>query len=163
MVYDDGVSDIKDLKTLNFIVSNKGKPYNGDLQPVALGMNGWIFKELGDEKSKYAKVNHWEIKHYISSFIGKECGIDDSQKITLAGKNLAAFDIPMLHSYNALETIKVHHRVIDVGAVYFPKFGYVPNLSEINALTGRQAVSHDALDDALDVVHAIRHIMKENK
>ena len=31
------------------------------------------------------------------------------------------------------------------------------SLSKINELTGRNEVSHNAMDDALDVVYAVRH------
>jgi len=31
------------------------------------------------------------------------------------------------------------------------------SLSKINELTGRKEVSHNALDDAFDVVYAVRH------
>ena len=47
---------------------------------------------------------------------------------------------------------------MDVGPMYYPDFGYVPCLGEINKITqGTNEVSHDALDDSFDVVMAVRH------
>ncbi len=49
------------------------------------------------------------------------------------------------------------HRAIDVGSLYLSDFGYVPSVSEINKLLDRSPVSHNALEDAWDVVYAIRN------
>ena len=80
-------------------------------------------------------------------------------KLSVAGKNVAGFDLPIL-KMNGFDTSQFNHRCIDPGSLYFTEFGYVPNLGQINELTGRHAVMHDALVDAMDVVVAIRHKMK---
>lgn len=77
------------------------------------------------------------------------------QKITFAGKNVATFDIPILNNYGL--AVKPHHRVIDVGSMYFADFGYVPSLNEINKMIGRNEVAHTALEDCYDVLAAIRN------
>lgn len=99
-------------------------------------------------------------------------------KVEIAGKNAAGFDIPLFKNffkrnypdtkffYSILKLI--HYKTLDPGPMYFPDFGYNPSLAEINKITGRGVieqgdgrmdVSHRALDDALDVVYAIRHKM----
>jgi len=40
--------------------------------------------------------------------------------------------------------------------MYFHAFGYIPSMDEINEHLNRAAVTHNALDDAYDVVHAVR-------
>ena len=91
-----------------------------------------------------------------------------SPRLFVAGKNVAGFDMPLLgansdhYSYDTHNIINnFTHRTIDVGSMYFPHFGENVTLGKINELTGRAAnVSHRAMDDAMDVVVAIRHLMK---
>ena len=91
-------------------------------------------------------------------------------KVEFAGKNFAGFDKPVFTNFFGRETKnfsqyfqalleRMHYKTIDVGSMYYPDFGYNPSLSEINKITGRSEVSHQALDDALDVVYAVRHKM----
>lgn len=77
------------------------------------------------------------------------------RRVTIAGKNAAGFDIPILKA-NGFDVSMFSHKVLDPGSLYFPDYGYPPSLTEINMKLGRRAVTHDALDDAFDVVAAIR-------
>lgn len=89
------------------------------------------------------------------------------RRVSIAGKNASVFDIPVLTAYFMRKEIApnilaewqsyLHYKYIDVGSVYYSRFGYIPSLSEINKLTGRNEVSHKAIDDALDVVYAVRY------
>lgn len=79
----------------------------------------------------------------------------NNEKVRLAGKNLASFDIPVLQNYGL--HINHSHRILDVGSMYFKEFGYVPSLGEINKLTGRAEVAHSALEDCFDVLAAIKY------
>ena len=88
------------------------------------------------------------------------------KKVSYAGKNVVGFDIPLLTSFflrNGMTEAEIagwqsfiHYRSMDAGSIFYPRFGYVPGLDEINKMTGRNAVSHNALEDALDVVYAVR-------
>lgn len=98
-----------------------------------------------------------------------------NQRVQIAGKNVSNFDWPIIlnnlkaltvsdsmheHECNmsAQERLsKVDHKFIDVGAVYFDVFGKNPSFNEINSLIGNTEISHDALDDAMDVVIALRN------
>jgi oligoribonuclease (3'-5' exoribonuclease) len=93
-----------------------------------------------------------------------------TRKVCIGGKNAAAFDIPVLLLFflrrgvdkKALLHLKkhIHHRNMDAGSAYFAHFrGTIPSMPDINKLTGRNQVSHRALDDAFDVVYANRHIL----
>lgn len=79
-------------------------------------------------------------------------------RFTAAGKNIQGFDIPILaNPVNKFRLNRFLVRVLDPGSMYTNEFNHVPTLSEINKVTGRKAVTHNALDDCWDVVYAIRH------
>jgi len=143
-VYDDGVSKIKDLKTFRIISPNIR--FSGNA--FALSLNSNLLKEISENKICSNIVIEFE--KWIEKIIEEDNGITP----TFAGKNVANFDIPFLISNGF--TIKYHHRILDIGSCYYSKFGYIPSLSEINQYIGNSGVTHKALDDALDVVKAIR-------
>jgi hypothetical protein len=75
-----------------------------------------------------------------------------------AGKNVQGFDLPILkNSVNNFDGRYFYHRCLDPGSMYAEDFNHIPTLDEINKITGRAEVSHDALSEGLDVVYAIRH------
>lgn len=95
--------------------------------------------------------------------------------VEVAGKNASAFDLPFIDNYfshfrlNTSEVLfwpgifkLIRRRVIDVGSMYLTDFGFVPSLIQINERLGRQHVLHRAIDDALDVVFAIRNKYNES-
>jgi len=83
---------------------------------------------------------------------------DDLGKITVAGKNVAGFDLRFL---GAPLTDCFHYRVLDVGSMAMGGVGaanrwnepFLPSLSTI-----ARGVTHDALDDARAVVRAVRSL-----
>jgi hypothetical protein len=165
MIYDDGVTPIDGLERISFLVDNSNEVYHGQLDPVAISMNAWIFKEIA--YAAKAKSNHLilateQARNVFHEFLRSH--YDPSGKsITFAGKNVKDFDIASLRRNGFITSANdgwISHRVIDIGSLYLQDFGYVPTQSEINRLTGRQPVSHDALDDATDVVCAIRSKLK---
>lgn len=95
----------------------------------------------------------------------RENGLPEG-KLQILGKNPQGFDLPFVDHYfrsELPETVKegwleeaVAHRAMDVGSMFVPRFGRNVSLSRINELTGRKAVSHDALEDSIDNVAAIR-------
>ena len=50
-----------------------------------------------------------------------------------------------------------NHRFIDCGDVFFSDFGKNPSFEDINELIGWKPITHDALDDAINVVVALRY------
>lgn len=161
MIYDDLKSPIADLERISFLVDNSEEVYHGPLDPVAISMNAWIFKEIVTSKkgkSNHLIVNTESARNVFHEFL--KAHYDPAGKaITFAGKNVAGFDMKVLERtgfINEYNKKSISYRVIDTGSLYLLDFGYVPTQSEINKLIGRQAVTHDALDDAMDVVCAIR-------
>jgi DNA polymerase III alpha subunit (gram-positive type) len=163
-IYDDG-GPIEELKKFHALIRyDKFK----HAEMYAIGMNAELIKEglsIGIPANNALK----EFYIWLNS-IRTPDSRGKLQRLYVAGKNVAGFDIPMLENnyrYYAGEangniTQNFTHRTLDVGSMYFPYFGENVTLGKINELTGRAAnVSHRAMDDAMDVVIAIRHLMKQ--
>jgi hypothetical protein len=69
------------------------------------------------------------------------------------------FRVKALKKYNEL----IYFKTLDSGQIWFGDFGYLPSLDEVNSITGRTGVTHDALDDAWDSVYSILHKLEEEK
>ena len=171
LVYDNMENDSSALHTWSCLINPYSEEFHGRLDPVALDMNAWIFKEIvspGNPKypvltpSEARKEFDKQIRDFYYNVLHKDARSKEERKdkIVFAGKNLQGFDIPMLKNngfINAENRKYIGTRVLDVGPMYYSDFGYVPCLGEINKLTGCPEVSHDALDDAWNVVQAIRN------
>lgn len=164
-VIDDLSSKIEELKTIDLPIKHKTIEYS---EPYALGMNAELFKKMMDKEFKtYAPEEAIDIlidtMRTMQETYRDENG--KKQKIVFSGKNVASFDIPKIRNFiikydmrylNQFDNM-VHYKTLDVGSLYYDVFKDNVSLSKINELTGRKAVSHNALDDAFDVVFAVRH------
>ena len=142
----------------------------------ALAMNAWILSAIASGKSEYPIYNVHEYPQQtfepgeisgpsfnypmwiqnILTFLDAHFG--EGTRVTLAGKNVAGFDLQFLP-----QEIKnrVRHRVLDVGPLFvdFSKDAVVPDLKECmkRAYPDKvYEVSHDALEDARDVIRLLR-------
>lgn len=186
MVLDDGVSPVGDLDKISLIIDIKSFDYS---EPFAMQLNQRILKAISDKEGAPIEDVIFEMEsmvkkcQYLASDYDKEYTPNGREpkktKIQIAGKNPAGFDLPILRNsfrrqLEKSDTRKVgtehidkfkkilktfQHRVIDPGPMYFTDFGYVPALQQINQLLGREDVSHTAVEDAMDVVVAIRYKM----
>lgn len=187
-VIEDGVSkSVKDLDHGSFLIRNPKIVYG---ENYALGMNDWIFRELmkKDGESKYEITTPMRGLYYFLSAVKQAAemaynfdianGVKRPRRsVQIAGKNPANFDWPIVlnrlkQADPSTETMSeieysmdasvgfVDHRFMDVGAIFFEDFGRNPGLNEINKLIGHGEVTHDALDDAFNVVIAIRWKMR---
>lgn len=166
-IFDDLKSPVNELKTFHVVI--KHEVLEG-CENYALGMNAELFKKMMDKN--FNTSTPVEAAANFLAFLS-DCQIQagrDSKgvypSLLLAGKNVANFDIPRLeklfleNSRFSEESIKklLGHRSLDVGSLYYPTLGDNVSLSKINELTGRKQVSHQAMDDAMDVVYAVRNI-----
>lgn len=137
-------------------------------QPYALAMNQCILEVLG-KPSLWEELNIRVIEpedlglvfwNWIDQYFSEDTKEVYDEKITVAGKNFANFDLPFLQLIpDFFKHVKFHHRVLDPGSMYFnPKIDSKP--PGLDACLERagidKVVTHDALDDARDVVSAIR-------
>ena len=162
-VFDDLKSPVANLLTLDMPIKYDTITY---AEPFALGMNATLLQNMMNKEFKTYTPN--DAGTALIEFL-QQCqelsGLDEKGKplkVVIAGKNVASFDIPKLRAFldrtdrRGFDEI-LHHRTLDVGSLYYDVFGDNVSLSKINEVTGRKAVSHNALDDALDVVYAVRH------
>lgn len=166
-VLDDG-GPIESLPTFSAIIHHD---FFTHATPFALNMNHRLIKAIVEKRGQPAESVFKQFVMFIEQAVRAAVNWDTnngrkpSERISLAGKNAAVFDIPILDNqislvsgYHAEAFRKVRlHRVIDVGSLYLLDFGYIPTLEEIKRKIGiGDEVSHRALDDAMDVVKAIR-------
>lgn len=76
-----------------------------------------------------------------------------------AGKNVMQLDIPFLLKGKYILKDAYHYRAIDPSILFLkPEDEVVPGLSQcLNRAGFSDVVSHDALDDALQIVQLVRH------
>jgi hypothetical protein len=94
-------------------------------------------------------------------------GVDRPENIQLLTKNGEKLDIPFMTNFFANgTTVKtdwfrnlISHRGMDVGPMYVPRYGKNVSLSQINKDLGIRPVTHNALQDAIDNVKALRELM----
>lgn len=123
-------------------------------QPFALAMNSWILNIIsGRNLGSYPILSPTEAEAKCLEFLDLHFGSD---RITVAGKNVAGFDIPFLpESIRSL----FRHRVIDPGSMFIDwnKDRAAPDLSACNVRAGLDSnVYHDAYQDALAIVALLR-------
>lgn len=162
-VFDDLVTPIDQLPKLDLPIKYKEITYS---EPYAIGMNAELFKKMMNKD--FVSYTPTEAALRLVEFLQEVqtlCGVDYNgrpNKIIMSGKNVASFDIPKIQkfltgTYLVAFNNLVHYKTLDVGSLYYDVFQDNVSLSKINELTGRKEVSHNALDDAFDVVYAVRH------
>ena len=154
--------------------------YRGE--PFALAMNAHIFQKIlelrktenpenGNYESRtlvrpdevWTKFGWWLYSHrkqWPGSKFDNDAVFQLSElpKLVVAGKNVAGFDLPFLKQLGG-RVPKFYHRVIDPGMMYFdPHTDKVPpDLKECKKRANLpEHVSHEALDDAWDVIQLVR-------
>lgn len=134
----------------------------------ALAMNSEVLNNIADNGGFYSN----ELGNLLHKFL-IDNNINVNESLNLAGKNLSEFDLKFLskiswltyHEGHAedkliyLKTMKYSRRIIDVAILYadWGKDKHLPNLSLCKERAGLETnVSHNALDDAWDVIRLLR-------
>lgn len=152
MVLED-TKDLKPLKDLpHFTCFVRQDEIVGDVG--ALAMNSWILRHLaGNCTSKHPTYSLVGAFSKMHEFLDRHFGSD---RVTLAGANVGAFDYQFIK-----EAFKgrFRHRMIDVGSVFIDFSRESPmGLGEIKSSLGSDPkVSHNAYEDALDVIALLRN------
>jgi len=136
----------------------------------ALDMNRDIVKLLKDyqvteDKKTLEKIHNVkfskeeDVVNYVIYFLHTN-GIDISKPLTVAGKNVAGFDVPFLKKLPKWnETFTFHQRVIDPAILFvdWEKDELLPNLNTCMKRAGVEGeVTHDAVQDCKDVIKVLR-------
>jgi len=122
----------------------------------ALSMNSWILDILSGRSkvtSPYYIFSPEDFEKATRRFMYEAF---DGRSATVAGKNVASFDIPFLP-----QSIQIlfKHRVMDIGMACMDlvRDQKVPDLAECKRRCGiNTPVAHDAREDALDVIRCFR-------
>lgn len=147
-IYDNG-KDIEDLPTFDRIIK---WPIISHGEEYAMNLNRGLLRRAY-QNDRVVSIEHARLD--FEKWLEK---IQPSGRFTAAGKNVQGFDMPILvNPVNRFSLRRFLHRALDPGSMYTHDFDHIPTLDEINSVTGRKAVTHDALDDAWDVVYAIRY------
>jgi oligoribonuclease len=137
------ISDFQHSKDLKLPV------YGGSASKNAEGEIFTTPRELGRVFAKWLSDNEYPMNEY------------DKFVIRAAGKNVSAFDIPFIKNTIAewYKTFSFSSRCLDPAILYFDPINDqdLPSLTECKERAGVESyVSHDALDDAIDVINLLR-------
>jgi oligoribonuclease (3'-5' exoribonuclease) len=146
MVVEDSDVDmpVEELSSINLLVLHPR--YVGNA--YALGLNGSILRRIsGQEPTDLQKIAIADLPAMLLQFINLNF---PGQRVTVAGKNAAGFDIPFM-PFSVRERFR--HRVIDPGSVFVDwSKDMLPSLGDLT----QDTVAHDALEDARDVIRVLR-------
>ena len=128
--------------------------YHGEI--YALNLNKQLLTDILENKdgnnihidNLVDDFKNWLYQHY-----------KEDEKITVCGKNYSGFDKRFLEKLEGWNTINFSHRVIDPAILYvdWNNDESLPNLDEcLKRANINKTVSHNALDDAMDIVNLLR-------
>lgn len=164
-VVDAGEGAVNELPTFHCYVDND--PIIGE--PHALVMNRDILSHIAERRNRCFSddvlLRPWEVASQFRRFLGIN-GFERDHRFTAAGKNFASFDWLFLSKLKGWHDIKIKHRVLDPGVMYWqPRIdGYkVPNLKTCLDRAGiGGGVAHTAVEDAQAVIYLIRNAVINN-
>jgi len=134
-------------------------------QAFALNLNARIFAELVQPTGAVTICEAHELAEQFKDFLINNGYHPDEDKnyvrVIAAGKNFAAFDLAFLKQLpNWRDHIRISQQILDPAVFYlnFKEDERMPSLEECKKRAGftDTTVTHDALDDALDVVRLLR-------
>lgn len=146
-------------------IYNNAERFAGN--PYALGLNVYTFKKICELKKRQDTdgtnefgntflLSENSIAIVLSTFLDKN-GVS---KPVFAGKNVASFDLAFLKELpDFSKWVKFHHRVLDPAMLYinFATDSFPPDMKLCKERAGIVGeVSHNALDDAWNVIELLR-------
>lgn len=142
-----------------YFLPEDGK-YKGE--PYALSMHAEIFKRIAKLDPDYFYYKPSQFGEYFSHFLYK----NDFRKmelgkiaINVAGKNFGSFDLQFFNNQTDLNKyVKIRSRIIDPAILFLnPEDETLPGLDLCKERAGMGGkVSHNALDDARDIISLVR-------
>jgi oligoribonuclease (3'-5' exoribonuclease) len=140
-------------------------------QAYAINMNARIFEQLakcdrgkmtGEEKIAAGVIPMYKAGDFFYQFL-KDNNVfqEKSKSITIAGKNVIGFDKRMLEKVpHFFDKVQFRHKAIDPGILYWNPLidNQLPSLEDCKKRAGLEKieVSHNALEDAWDVIQVLR-------
>lgn len=146
---------VEELRHFHFIFNHKH--IKGE--PFALNMNKDIIEIIKEGKDSRL-IDEGAFTTSLQIFL-LENGIKD-RKLKVAGKNFATFDkkfIEKILFWDTTRELDFHQRILDVAPLFvdFKNDEWLPNLNTCMQRAGIEgSVTHDALEDARDVIRVLR-------
>lgn len=150
-----------------YFLPENGKFYKGE--PYALSMHSEIFKRIAKLDPAYSYSYPINFGELFAQFLSKndfremELG---KIAINVAGKNFGSFDLQFFNNQTDLNKyVKIRSRIIDPAILFLqPEDNVLPGLDLCKQRAGlNNKVSHNALDDARDIISIIRESKMFNK
>jgi DNA polymerase III epsilon subunit-like protein len=147
-VWDNG-GPIEELPTYRKLVTHQ--QYTGNA--YALAMNAKLLEEL----ALRGGLDEWHVATDLFNWL-VSCGWDQKTSVTLAGKNVASFDLQFLKKLPQFDTwLKFSYRCIDPAILFWrPEDTKLPDSKTCYERAGLGEVTHTALEDAMGIVKLIR-------
>jgi hypothetical protein len=159
---DDGSKplSLSDLPTFQCYITKPGDIYQGE--PFAMWMNSKILKRIADREEGFSYIPGDMLDEVFTEWLAQHMAweVDKPRKVVAAGKNFASFDLPFLKRLGFGAHFRLHHRSLDPGSMFYQLGDTVPpDLQEClkRARLGERVITHNAVDDAMDVVRCIRY------
>ena len=135
-------------------------------QPVAASMHKRLFDIVAEnDRKKYTFISPMKLGKSFKQFL-QENGYEPEHQlisINVAGKNFASFDKVVLEKQTDFtKHIRMRSRILDPGPLYMTIHDEkMPSLEECKKRAGLTdpKVTHEAFDDALDVIKLFRRKM----
>ena len=129
----------------------------------AIALNARLFEELAQKTPNLERCTPTELLPQLRAFLlahGFKIDKKDCVAVTMAGKNIAVFDLGFLRELPGYDTlVRAEPAMLDPAAFYlnWRKDSRLPSMSICKARAGLgHDVAHEALADALDVVSLLR-------
>ncbi len=148
----------KELQAYHAYVTHK--TIVGD--PFALSMHPKILERIAKKTPGYQYLAEDQVLPNLTEWLltqGFELNKYNRMSVTLAGKNVAAFDLPFLRKLPGYGTVfQAHHRTLDPAMLYLkPDDQRIPDLATCLLRAGLDsAVAHTAVEDSLQVIQLLR-------
>lgn len=131
------------------------KPNRIEGEAYALAMNAWILDYISERRTPapYPIFKDYDWTQQAIVFINLHFCFE---KVTVAGKNVASFDIKFLPE--RIQSM-LRHRVLDPGTLFvdWKKDDTVPNFELCKKRSGIDTpIAHDAREDAMDTIRIFR-------
>lgn len=138
-------------------------PIYDNCEPYAMSMHPQILKRIATEEPGYVYTAIHDLARVFAEWLGAFpfAHRGTRNQIILAGKNFAKFDLALLRAQTNWDNrIRYKHRILDPGMLYWNPLtdSEIPDQDtclERAGMTG--AVTHTALEDALQVAGLIQH------
>ena len=160
----DDLADPKPIETLpcfqTYFIKDS---YVGE--PFALSMHPKIFKRIAIREKGYNYMSATKLGFVFKTFLLKNGYEAERDMVTInaAGKNFAKFDLQFLRrKTDLLKHINVRSRILDPGILFLENSDEsIPGMAECKKRMGlSENISHEAKDDAIDVILLLREKLK---